>query len=100
MHLNIPLVISTDFIWCFESFKVKEMEIILEASLLTAETQCLYSHSIRYTLRRKEGVFHSDFICPYHILSRVPQVHHCESECLIPPHDAIQGFSIYYMLVF
>lgn len=96
-HLKVPLIKSTDFIcWFFESFKVKEMEIRLKASLLTAEIHCRYSHIIRYTFRQEGDVLHNSFVYPYHILSRVPrQVHPRESKCLIPPHHAIQSFSIY-----
>lgn len=95
MHLKIQLTKTIDFIWCFESFKVKKMEIRLKTLLLTAEIHCMYSHFIRYTFRQEGDVFHNDFIYPYHILSRVPQAHHCESKCLMPAPSVIQSFSIY-----
>lgn len=64
MHLKIPLIKSTDFIWWCESFKVKKVEIRLKASPLTAEIHCMYSHVIRQTFRQEGDVFHNDFIYP------------------------------------
>lgn len=57
----MPLIKATDFIWCFESFKVKEMEIGLKASLLTIEIHCICSH-IRCTFREAGDVLQKSFI--------------------------------------
>lgn len=57
----MTLIKATDFIWCFESFKVKEMEIGLKASLLTIEIHCICSH-IRCTFREAGDVLQKSFV--------------------------------------
>lgn len=57
----MTLIKATDFIWCFESLKVKDMEIGLKASLLTIEIHCICSH-IGYTFREAGDVLQKSFI--------------------------------------
>lgn len=57
----MTLIKATDFIWCFESLEVKDMDIGLKASLLTIEIHCICSH-IGYTFREAGDVLQKSFI--------------------------------------